>query len=446
MVFKRFRYLAILYLVVIVLLTGLGVYVLFNTYFWLTSTWIFITDIAIIIFFLNFIRKEHRRLSHFLVSINQDDFASPFTKEYQDLDFNEAFDKLTKVIISLRDEAQVNYQYLQTIVNQINVAVICFNESNKIILSNDSSKKLFNKNVLRDIYSLELAYDDLPQILLRLKPNEKKLIKFNLNGELFNYSVQVAEFKLQEEHLRLISFQNVQSELEQKELESWQKLTRVMSHEIMNSVIPISNLSGLVYKKLYDENNQFVENLDCEQKQDINESLKTIEARSKGLVNFVEATRNFTKMPKPELEKLNVKYIISRVITLLKPKIQESKIDFQLKIESDDSEIIADKSLIEQAFINLILNAIDAVQETENPSLIIEVQRNNKNHILISFQDNGKGISENDIENIFIPFYTTKHKGSGIGLSITKQIMFLHKGNIAVKSEPGIGSKFILTF
>ncbi len=446
MIFKRFRYLAILYLVAIVLLTGLGVYILFNTYFWLTSTWIFITDALVITIFLNFIRKEHRKLSNFLVSIDQGDFVHPYTKEYQDLDFNKAFEKLSKVIISLRDKAQVNYQYLQTIVNQINTAVVCLNESNKIILSNDSSKKLFNKNVLRDIHSLKLSNDNLPQVLLNLEPDEKKLMKFNLNGELFNYSVQIAKFKMQKEHFRLFSFQNVQSELEHNELESWQKLTRVMSHEIMNSVIPISNLSSLVLGKLFDSNNNFADKLNDEQKQDMFVSLQTIESRSTGLVNFVEATRNFTKMPRLELESVNVNDIINRVETLLKSKINDCEIDLEILIESEGLEIIADKSLLEQVIINLMLNAIEALQKTRNPKIIIEAKKSNDNRIVISFIDNGNGIPKGDIDNIFIPFFTTKHKGSGIGLSITKQIMYQHKGNISVKSEYGSGAILTLTF
>jgi len=446
MVFKRFKYISAFYLSVIILLSGVGVYVLFNTYFWLTAIWIFIIDIAIAVVFINFTGKEHRKLSHFLVSIDQEDFVPPYTKNYEDLDFNEAFDKLSKVIISLRDEAQINYQYLQTVVNQINTAIICVNDSDKIVLSNSSSNKLFKKNVLRNINSLHISNDDLPGILTNLKLNEKKLIKFIINGELFNYSIQVAEFKLRQEHFRLFSFQNVQSELEQNELESWQKLTRVMTHEIMNSVIPISNLSGLVYNKLYDEKDQLIVNIDEEQKHDIKEGLHTIGARSKGLVNFVEATRNFTKMPKPELEELNVRSLINRIISLLKPKLVESEIDFHVKVEFEELKIIVDKSLIEQALINLVLNAIDALKESDNPTLIIEATRNEGNHIIIFIEDNGKGISEIDLENIFIPFFTTKREGSGIGLSLTKQIMFLHKGNISVKSKSGVGTKFTLTF
>jgi len=446
MVFKKFKYVSIFYLSIIVLITGVGVYVLFNTYFWLTSIWIFAIDIVIAVIFLKFVSKEHRKLSHFLISVNQDDFNPPYTKSFEDLDFNQAFEKLSKVIISLRNEAQINYQYIQTIVNQINTSIICVDESNKIVLSNSSSNTLFNKNVLRNIDSLQISNEDLPALLRNFKINEKKLIKIKICDELCNYSVQLAEFKLLKNRYRLFSFHNVQSELEQNELESWQKLTRVMAHEIMNSAIPISNLSGLVYNKLFNEKDEFIKSINKDQEEDVKEGLQTIESRSKGLVNFVEATRNFTKMPKPELNELKVVNLINRTESLLKVKLLENKIDFKVNIESDELKIIADKSLIEQVLINLLVNAIDAVQESDNPAIKIDVLKNKENHTFISIEDNGKGIEEDNLENIFIPFFTTKREGSGIGLSLAKQIMFLHKGSINVRSIPQIGTKFVLSF
>ncbi|MBU8891321.1 MAG: GHKL domain-containing protein [Bacteroidales bacterium] len=446
MIFKTFRNISIFYIVVIIILTAAGVYILFNTYFWLTSFWIFLINLGAIVIFLRFIKREYKKLSHFLNSIDQDDFSPPFSKSFEDLDLNNAFQKLSQVIVSLRDEAQINYQYLQTIINQVDTAIVCVDSSGKIVLSNNSSNKLFKKNVLRNINSLHISNDDLPGILKKLKTGEKKLVKFSIRGELYNYSIQLADFKVLKEDYRLFTFLNVQSELEQNELESWQKLTRVLTHEIMNSAIPISNLSGLVYQMLFDKNNQFFTEINEEQKSDIKEGLNTIESRSKGLVNFVEATRSFTKMPKPELKEISIQPVISRIISLLKSKINESGILLNVNIPEDEIKIIADQSLVEQAFLNIILNAIDALKETEKPILEIEINRNAENHIVIIIKDNGMGISIEELENIFIPFYTTKPEGSGIGLSIARQIMFLHKGNISVKSEPNEGAVFTLTF
>ncbi len=344
MVFKSFKNISLFYIVVIVFLTAAGVYIAFNTYFWLTSIWIFILDIGVIIVLLKFIQKEYRKLSHFLISVDQEDFSPPFSKSFQDLDLNKAFNQLSQVIVSLRDKAQVNYHYLQTIINQIDTAVLCADDSGKIVLSNDSSNKLFKKSVLRRIDSLKISHDNLPELLKNLKTGEKKLVKFEMEGGVCSYSVQVTKFKLLKDNFSLYSFQNVQSELEQNELESWQKLTRVLTHEIMNSAIPISNLSGIVCQMLFDESNQFHESIDKEQEADIKESLDTIKVRSKGLVKFVEATRSFTKMPKPEFQDVNIKTTINRIISLLKPKLKDSAIHINTNFPSEEIIVSADQS------------------------------------------------------------------------------------------------------
>jgi len=445
MVFRRFKYLSVFYITLIVLFFGAAVYVLFNTYFWLTSIWLLIFGIALIVYFLNFISKEQRKLSQFILSVNQNDFSPPHSKNYEDLDLNKAFEQLTAVVKSLRDEAQINYQYLQTIVNQINTAIICVNSSNRIVLTNESLRNIFEKKVLNNLNSLEIKNTNLPDILRNLKLGEKKLIKIRKNDKLLHYSIQLAEFKLTSEKFKLFTFQDVQSELEQNEIESWQKLTRVMSHEIMNSAIPISNLSGVVYKRLFDDSDNIATQFDKEEEDDIKEGLQTIESRSKGLVNFIQATRNFTKMPTPRLEHVNVGQLIKKSESLLKSKLQDNNIITEVSLE-DNLNILADKALIEQVLINLMLNAIDVLKDCNDAKISIHAFKNSDNRVMISVEDNGAGIEEKDIENIFIPFYTTKKKGSGIGLSLARQIMFLHKGNITVQSKVGFGTKFVISF
>jgi len=214
----------------------------------------------------------------------------------------------------------------------------------------------------------------------------------------------------------------------------------------MNSAIPISNLSKLVYTQLYNENGIYNETKNEEQKDDIRESLQTISSRSKALADFVQATKNFTKMPKPELEHILVRDLIKRVLALLKQKIKDSKINVDVSYSIDNISILADKSLIEQALINIVLNAIEALTDTLEPKIKILVYTNDKNQTLISVSDNGKGIKKEILENIFIPFFTTKRNGSGIGLSLAKHIMLLHKGNLIVKSIPDEGCIFMFIF
>lgn len=419
-------------------------YVLLETYFWLSSIWLFIFDIIIIYWFIRFISREYRKLTNFIISINQEDFSPPYSKNYFDVDFNYAFQKLADVISKLRDEAQINFQFLQTIVNHVNAAIVCVDQEEKITIANQAAKNLFKKSVLRNIESLNITNDDLPSILRELEPSNKKLIKILINNEMYNYSIESVNFKLGNKSFKLFSFHNVQSELEQNELISWQKLTRVITHEIMNSAIPISNLSGLVYKHLFINNS--LKQMSEDQLEDIKEGLKTIESRSKGLVKFVDATRSFTKMPKPELEIISLDEIVNKAISLLKIKLEERNVNISIEISPNDLSIVADSSMIEQVFINIILNAIDSFEEKNDRKIEINAIKNSDNHVVITISDNGKGIDQNILNDIFIPFFTTKREGSGIGLSLSKQIMYLHKGNISVKSVKNSGTTFSLTF
>lgn len=446
MEFKKFRYYTLLYLLCIIALSIAGVIILLEKYYWLVSFWVFILDIFLVLSFLKYIQKEHRKLAYFLSSISQNDFTIPYSTNYPDKEIDNAFRKLSDVVKSLRDEAEINYQYLQMIINQVDVVIICADVNNEIVLSNNAANKLFGKTKLKSINSLSKIDPGLPGILNELKLNEKKLIRLNQSGIINSYSVQVAEFKIVQENYRLFTINNVQSELEQNEIESWQKLTRVITHEIMNSPIPISNLSGLVYSQLYNKDGLFIENKNEEQKNDIKESLQTISNRSRALADFVRATKNFTKMPKPELENVLVSTIIKRVTSLLKHKIKESHIDITYSCFPDDISILADKSLIEQALINILLNAVEALENISNPQINIQVYSNEKNQTLIAISDNAKGIKKEILENIFVPFYTTKRNGSGIGLSLSKHIMLLHKGNLTVKSVPGEGSTITFIF
>jgi nitrogen fixation/metabolism regulation signal transduction histidine kinase len=445
MEFKRFKGIVFFYIVLIVVLTISGVYIVFETYFWLTSIWIFAVDIFLIWALILFVNREYRKLSGFLSSIEQEDFDLPYSRSFKDADLNHAFSKLSNVIASYRDKAYMNYQYLQTIIDHTTGAIVCIDKNDKIVIANKSARKLFNKNVLRNINSLRSQSEDLPQIIRELKPGEKRLIKFNIGNNIFNYSLQKSEFKQKKEVYKLISFLNVQTELEQNELESWQKLTRVITHEIMNSAIPISNLSGLVYGQIFDGNDNFNESINQEAVGDIKEGLKTIENRSKGLVNFVDATRNFTKMPKPEFEKVSINFIIDKVLNLLKPKFLECNISICLGNDTD-YYIVADKLMIEQVLINLLLNAVESFEKKDDHRIDVVLEQTNDSRILLSITDNGKGITGEQLDKIFIPFYTTKENGSGVGLSLAKQIMFLHKGNISVESEVNMGTTFCLSF
>lgn len=238
----------------------------------------------------------------------------------------------------------------------------------------------------------------------------------------------------------LISLQNIHSELEEKEMEAWQKLIRVLTHEIMNSVTPISSLAGTVNKLLNDPGK-----LDDEIS-DIKNAVKTIQKRSEGLIHFVENYRNLTKIPKPNFETFRVSVLTDRIYNLMKNEFAGNNIKFNTSIVPDNLTLSADSELIEQVIINLLLNAKFAIKNQQNPEISIRSYTDAGSKVIIRVEDNGPGISKEIQDKIFIPFYTTKKDGSGIGLSLSRQIMRSHFGSITVVSKEGEGTAFILRF
>jgi nitrogen fixation/metabolism regulation signal transduction histidine kinase len=282
--------------------------------------------------------------------------------------------------------------------------------------------------------------------LLNLKPGEKTLIKLQDNENILQLSIYAAGFTLHQQGLTLISLQNIQSELEEKEMEAWQNLIRVLTHEIMNSVAPISSLSSTANELLTGDSNNKNQDLRTEVIKDVSVAVKTIERRSKGLMNFVDNYRKLTHIPKPDFEIFQVKTLFDRVKNLMKDQFEQKSINFKMQIDPESLELTADPILIEQVLINLCKNSVEAILEKNNPSIALLGKTDGRGNPVIQVIDNGEGIRGDVVGKIFIPFFTTKKEGSGIGLSLSKQIMRSHGGTLSVSSKPDVETVFSLRF
>ncbi len=260
------------------------------------------------------------------------------------------------------------------------------------------------------------------------------------NNEL---NLQNAELKTQRDEI-----ERQKDELVSKEISTWQKLVGIISHEIVNSAIPITNLAGMSAQMLEDESGavQKPEKIGEEVTEDIHHSLKIIESRTQGLINFVKATKSLTDIPKPNLRKILIHDLFDRVAILFRARFREANVKFEMEIIPPDIFIEADLELIEQVIINLIQNALEAMQDTMGRKLSLIAVRKNDEHVEISVSDNGKGINDDVLEKIFLPYYSTKANSSGIGLSLSQQIMMLHHARIEVSSMVNKGSTFTLMF
>ena len=387
-----------------------------------------------------FTEKTNRDLSRFLLSIRYDDTSQAFTSEGLGSSFselNEAFSQVMRKLQEARSEMEVHARYLNTIIQHVGIGLLVYKPDGTVILINNAAKKLLKVAGLSDIHNLKQASPELVSTLLNLKHGDKKLEKFHSEGETGYLSIFARTFLMREEKYILVSIQNIQAELEEKEMEAWQNLIKVLTHEIMNSITPISSMTATLLDMLGTGEktcSSAGDPLCREEIEEMAEALKTIHQRSQGLMNFVNSYRNMTLIPKPKFKLLSVSDFFKRVENLMNHKLTDHGIAFRWSVEPETLELTADPDLMEQVMINLLLNAIHAVTGRRNPCIRLSASLSPEGKVIITVEDNGVGIVEEALEKIFIPFFTTKKQGSGIGLSLSRQILRLHNATISAKS------------
>lgn len=359
-----------------------------------------------------------------------------------------AIAEVEEEITRLRLERESHYQYLQAVIQHIGVALICYNRQGHVTLFNEAFSRLFRMPYIRQTDALGRISEVLLEHMRDLDHGQRNLLNIEVEGEVMNLSMHASVFRLQDEDFKLVSFQNIKSELDEQELESWHKLIRVLTHEITNSVMPIATLSQVINRMVEDENGQAraLDTLDPEDVDDMRTGLKTIESRARGLMEFVKGYRSMTLVPKATLKPVPVRALLESVLTLMKPQLEEHQITLQVHMEQHSQTIMADREQLEQVLINLLLNAKDAVKDIQDKRTVTVSQINTGSEVWLRVQDNGRGMDREVLQNIFVPFYTTKAEGSGIGLSLSRQIMRQHKGRIRVQSQVGSGTTITLVF
>jgi len=451
MVYKRFRFICVFRILILALSIVAFFLLLFKTELFAA---LFITGILIVFQIYSLIRyveKTNRDLSRLFESIKYADFSQTFKDEKLGKSFTElrnTFEEVTDAFRKTRAEKEEHYRYLQTVVQHIGIGLIAFQPNGEVELINTAAKKLLNIPHLKNIQSLTSFNLQLVETLFKLKPREKALIKVEYNNELFHLALYATEFKLRGKDFTLVSIQNIHSEIEETEIMAWQKLIRVLTHEIMNSITPISSLASTI-NDLISESNLVIRQDNEENKEtveDIHSAINTIQKRSQGLMHFVDAYRNLTLIPKPNFQIFSVNDLLKRIGNLMKTNIKQKNIIFKTTTRPENLSLTADPELVEQVLINLTLNALQAVDGIEKPRIDLVAELDSQSRIIIQVKDNGVGIPEENREKIFIPFFSTKEGGSGIGLSLSRQIMRLHQGSIGLHSEPGEGTIFTLKF
>lgn len=436
---------------------ALWVYLVSHTVYYVSTVVLALFIILQIVRLIRYVEQTNEELSRFLNSIRYSDFSRSFSghglgESFQSL--NEAFSRVIEEFKKERAEKQEHYRYLQTVVQHVGIGLIAFNQKGEVELMNTAAKRLFQLSTLRTIDGLEAISPQLLNTVASLKGGNRTLVRITTNSEILQLAIYATEFKMQDDVYKLVSFQNIHTELEEKEMEAWQNLTQVLAHEIMNSITPIASLSDTVHMLLehntQEQGNSF--SIDEETVLDVKEALTTINKRSQGLMRFVNSYRDFTQIPEPEFELCSVKELLLRVASLNKGEAENSGVAIAIEVDPETLEVTADDQLIEQVLINLIRNAFRALRKTEHPRIILQGGLDNSGRVIIAVRDNGPGINPEHLPKIFIPFYSInqspKHPGggSGIGLSLSRQIMRMHKGSLTVTSNKETGTTFTLRF
>jgi len=450
MVFKQFRFNIILR-VLLLTATCLLLLLVLNRALKFTPYIVILLIVYQVWSMIRYVDRTNRELASFLESIRYSEFTRSFQIKNAGTSFDElsqAFNDVMADFQQVRSEREEHFHYLQSIVQNIDISIIAYQRDGTVEMINPAAKKLFQVNTLRNINKLRALSDELTDTLLKINPGENKLVRVQDEDDILQLAIYATEFKVKDKIILLSTVKNIQNVLEEQETAAWQKLIRVLTHEIMNSIAPISSLSSTIelMLKKYSENESKFQQIDTAAVKEIQEALQTINKRSTGLMNFVETYRNLTKIPEPKFDLVKMKDLVHNVHTLMKKEVQNDNIRMTSAVEPESIEIQVDEQMIEQVLINLIKNSIEALINVNNGEIQVKGFYNKRGRPTIQVIDNGQGILKEVLDKVFIPFFTTKRSGSGIGLSLSRQILRLHGGTITAKSTPGKETIFTMTF
>ena len=433
------------------------------SYFILQNYWFSCFGLVILIiiqagFLIKYVNHTNYSLVKFVNALKNEDYSVYFSPTQKGDSFAKVYDDFNLIIKLFKQnkiEKEAQYKYFKYILEHVNLGIISIKKSDlektehtdEILFLNQAACDILQQPKHKYWHRLALKMPWLVQEIVSIKNGGTTLIDLDNDTEHKQLSLKVVEIEMLQTPYLIVSFQDIRSEIEQKEIEAWHNVIRVLAHEMLNSFTPVSSLAATMKSLTEDENDTILtaSKLNDEDIQDINMAANTIKRRSDGLLEFVNDYRTISRVPNPNLQKVNVKQFLAGIEVLMSQSLKEAAIVLQIYPVPSNTTILADAKLIEQVLINLIQNSIFALKDTQKPCISISCFiETNKTVIIVN--DNGAGIEEEIIDQIFIPFYTTKKNGSGIGLSLSKTILKKHGGNLLVSSVLGQSTTFSLVF
>lgn len=402
-------------------------------------------------FLIRYVNKTNRQIAYFFDAIKNEDFTLRFPEKVQIKSFkelNQSLNRINQLILDVQIELQTRERYYQEILKQIDIGIMTIDEKGHILYTNPFLEQLLHFSPLLHVKQLLQIDQNLFDLVDKLKPFDQKYLQMVNEREQNQLLFKTVPIIKEDKKLLLVTVQDLQKELDEKETDSWVKLIRVLTHEIMNTITPITSISESLSNYYNEDENGALKWGDLSEDQIKNtvKGLNVIRIQGEGLMDFVKSYRSFLDVPAPDKSIVAIKPLLDRVKVLMRMENIEPNLQFNLLVTPEDLAFYIDEKQIAQILINLSKNAIQSMAGQKEAILNIKAGINEEDKKYIEVKDNGPGIPADQLDEIFVPFFTTKRGGTGIGLSLSKQIMHLHGGSIRVHSEIDKGTRFVLIF
>jgi len=456
MVYRRFHAAIIALAILLALVSYAFAWSVYQDYKLVTSTSLGLLWVSLILYIIYHMNRTNRDLERFIISFHSNDMSNLFDTEMAhraDKNLYAAFNRVILAFRDLRSQKEQEHLLFRSAVEQTGAGIVVFDQSGRVEISNQAFHNLFDIKGISHTDQLKEIHPAAHKTLSNISPGKQELLKIILSDpkafvpdDKIQVILNSGEMVMGDRTLKVVTLQNIQKEIEQREIDAWERLLRILNHEIMNSVSPINLLTASLIQ-LFRKDGKPIEpgNMDQDKIARTLLGLEIIQKRGKGLMDFVESYRAISGLPEPVLRDVQAGELFQRTTNLLKADLDEQGVLVEISIIPEELNIRGDETLLDQALINLVKNALEAVKDQDEKKIRLEAFLHNDRPVL-SISDNGPGIASDVKENIFTPFYTSRKGGSGIGLSFARQVMNMHHGNIGVKSIHGAGSTFILSF
>lgn len=405
-----------------------------------------IIEIWLLVYLFN---RTNRRITYFFNSIRNEDISQVFpenVKEKTLRELHKSLNRINRIFAEVREESETNEQFYRSLISHAKTGLLAVNTDGRILEINPALENMFASYTLAEMDDFSKIHPRIPEMLGGLEPGRPEILAVEVDNELQQLLFNKAVLQVKNIPVSILSVENIKNELEQKELDSWVRLIRVLNHEIVNAITPISTLSTTIHELYHKDGKLNTKAITEEIITDTADALKSIDEHARGLIDFVEAYRKLTRLPKPVFREIRLDDFIRNEIISLKGYTKNDPVEIDVKIVPEGLTILGDPGLLQRVFSNILINAVQAMENRSPKRIELYAATNYHNRTIVKITDSGEGIPAEQLDEIFVPFFSTKENGSGIGLSLSRQIMQLHKGEISINSEAGKGTEVSLVF